>query len=53
MGKGKGSNYNFFIQVYPGLNLLLFFNWEKNLLLYILKILLKIIPSKNKYILNF
>jgi hypothetical protein len=50
MGKGKGSSFNWYIQIIPGLNILFFFNWERKLLLYILTFLLKIIPCKNKYI---
>ena len=52
MGKGKGTVFNYYIQVYSGLNILFFINWEHKVLLYILKTLTKILPCRNKYVLN-
>lgn len=52
MGKGKGSVNNWYIQIYSGYNILFFINWDNNLMKYILKFLIKILPNKNKYILS-
>ena len=50
MGGGKNNSYNTFLQIVPGWPVLFFIYWGKNLLLYVLTILIQILPGRYKYI---
>lgn len=50
MGKGKGSNTNFFFLIPAGFPLMFLLNWNNKILKYLIFFLIKILPGKNYFI---